>query len=221
MSKVVLFLMISLLATDAAGIAQSSPLLKDSIRPTEDQATRERLRNPPGSIGDFGIEDNADSPLKPELNDPTLYQDAPIETEDENTRERLKNSPTRKLIDNTDLPGIHDGPDPSPDPDTSAELKTAWVIWHKNVEQQIQKRFKEVAQKHFHAQTLACRLVYSISINGRISNIRVIERSPGSNFHWVALMALNSMKESPILEFPKGSGRRVVEKSSTFKLNSR
>jgi|AGTN01.2.fsa_nt_gi hypothetical protein len=109
---------------------------------------------------------------------------------------------------------------PSNDPDAaSPELQVAWDIWHKNVAMQIYQRFDAIAQKFFHGRPLACQVAYTVTRDGRIINVRMLQKSPNIMFNSSLLLVINSMRGNPVLQFPMGSRRGVVEKTATFTRN--
>jgi hypothetical protein len=109
---------------------------------------------------------------------------------------------------------------PSNDPDAaSPELQVAWDIWHKNVAMQIYQRFDGIAQKFFHGRPLACQVAYAVTRDGRVINVRMLQKSPNIMFNSSLLLVINSMRGNPVLQFPMGSRRQVVEKTATFTRN--
>jgi len=117
------------------------------------------------------------------------------------------------------LPDVDDGApstQPVEDPDTSTEIKSAWVAWHKNLDNAIADRFSKIATKHYDKGSLTCQISYTISRAGRVTNLRLLEKSPNLLFNSSGLLVLHSMQGSPQLAFPNGSRRTVVNKVTTF-----
>lgn len=105
------------------------------------------------------------------------------------------------------------------DPDSSDPgLQEAWDLWHKRVATQVYSRFEAIARIH-RDKPLACQIGYSITRDGRIVNLRMIQKSPDPMFNSTLLVIISSMKGNPVLQFPAGSKRQIVEKTATFTRN--
>ena len=107
------------------------------------------------------------------------------------------------------------------DPDAhSPQLQLAWDQWHRAVAEEIFRRFDGLAQRAFaQSRPLACRVAYTVTNTGIITNVRMIQKSPNIVFNSMLLMVLKSMNGNPILSFPQGSRRQFVEKTGTFSRN--
>ncbi len=107
------------------------------------------------------------------------------------------------------------------DPDAhSPQLQLAWDQWHRAVAEEIFKRFDGLAQRAFaQSRPLACRVAYTVTNAGTITNVRMIQKSPNLVFNTMLLMVLKSMNGNAILSFPQGSRRQFVEKTGTFSRN--
>lgn len=157
-------MVVTFLASQTAGIAQSGNYLRDSWRPT-DQKTRERLRTLDQTGSESQEKTNEANPVQFEQHKPLNAGDSPIKTEDDEIREQLKNNlspqPTVSPTDEEDSSKAK-----ADDPDTSPELIKDWDLWHKHVATEIYRRFDQIAQKLFHGRPLSCRVGYSQISNG-------------------------------------------------------
>ncbi len=106
------------------------------------------------------------------------------------------------------------------DPDETAEMQLAWDEWHRRVAEAIFIRFDGLAQKAFaNSRPLNCQVVYTVRRDHQITNIRMVQNSPNMMYNAMILMVIKSMNGNPILEFPGGSRRMMVEKLGNFTRN--
>jgi len=138
--------------------------------------------------------------------------DSPIRTEDDDIREQLE----KNFSGSTNSTNNKSDSSIQADPDESRELKIAWDQWHKRVGAAIYARFNFIAREQFADKPLRCRIACSITRDGRIINIRLLQKSPNLMFNSSLLMMLTSIKENSILQFPPGSRKQIVEKTIDF-----
>lgn len=106
------------------------------------------------------------------------------------------------------------------DPESVGQMKLAWDQWHKRVAESIYVKYNGLARVAFkRSRPLAARVAYTVSRNGQITNVRLIQRSPNLIFNTMIFGVLKSMNGNPILAFPQGSQRMSVEKTGTFLWN--
>ncbi len=106
------------------------------------------------------------------------------------------------------------------DPDSSQQMQLAWDEWHRRVAEAIFIRFDALANKAFPtSRPLGCQVVYTVTRDHQITNVRVIQKSPNIVFNTMTMLVLKSMNGSPMLEFPAGSRRMSVEKLGNFTRN--
>lgn len=106
------------------------------------------------------------------------------------------------------------------DPESVGQMKLAWDQWHKRVAESIYVKYNGLARVAFkRSRPLAARVAYTVTRNGQITNVRLIQRSPNLIFNTMIFGVLKSMNGNPILTFPQGSQRMTVEKTGTFLWN--
>ncbi len=106
------------------------------------------------------------------------------------------------------------------DPDNSQHMQIQWELWHRRVAEAIFVRFDALAQQAFpHSRPIACQAAYTVTRDKQITSVKLLQKSPNIVFNGMLLMVLKSMNGNPILEFPPGSRRQVVEKTGTFSRN--
>ncbi len=106
------------------------------------------------------------------------------------------------------------------EPDSSAEMQLLWDAWHKRVAESIYMRYNGLAQMAFKASPpLMCQVSYCVARDGRIGNVRILQKSPNPMYNAMLLGVINSMTNNPVLEFPPNSRRQYVEKTGTFTWN--
>ena len=106
------------------------------------------------------------------------------------------------------------------DPEMSQEMQLQWDLWHKRVAEAIFVRFDNIAQQQFAvSRPLACVASYTVTANGQIKDIRLIQNSPDIKYNMMLMMVLQQMNGNPILQFPPGTHRQFVCKTGTFSRN--
>lgn len=111
-------------------------------------------------------------------------------------------------------------PPANQDPESVGQMKLAWDMWHKRVAQAIYVKYDKLVKMGFkRSRPLAARAVYTVTRDGRIINVKLVQRSNNLFFNTMIFGVLKSMNGSPILAFPQGSRRMVVEKTGRFLWN--
>ncbi len=106
------------------------------------------------------------------------------------------------------------------DPDDSQELRSAWQLWHRRVDEAVFVRFDGVAQRAFaNSRPFSCEAAYTVTHDRQIINVRLLKKSHNIVYNSMLLMVLKSMNGNPLLEFPSGSKREFVEKTGVFTRN--
>ncbi|SRR5579875_196973 len=117
-------------------------------------------------------------------------------------------------------------PPPNPpgsrkDPDASPQMEVAWDAWHQRVAKALFQRFNAMAKMAFkYSPPLACKVGYTVTREGTVKNIRVLEPSTDVSFDVLVTTALKSISgDKDLLQFPLGSHRAEVERTGTFSQN--
>jgi hypothetical protein len=107
------------------------------------------------------------------------------------------------------------------DPDSSPEMRLAWDVWHHRVAEAIYVRFNAMAQLAFrYSRPLAVYVSYTVTRDGRVTNIQLLQKSPNVAFNAMVFMVVNSMSgQKDTLAFPQGSRRMTVDKGGMFTQN--
>lgn len=107
------------------------------------------------------------------------------------------------------------------DPDSTPEMKLLWDAWHRRVAEAVFIRYSSLANAGFaNSPPIAAIAAYSVSRDGRISNIHLNQKSPNPLFNACVMMAIQSLNGNmAVLQFPPNSRRMNVEKSGTFTQN--
>lgn len=106
------------------------------------------------------------------------------------------------------------------DPESVGHMKLAWDEWHKRVAESIYLKYANLAKVAFkRSQPLTARVSYTVTRNGQITNVQLVQRSPNLIFNTMIFGVLKSMNGNPILAFPQGSRRMTVDKTGTFLWN--
>ena len=199
-----------------AGPSLSREDIKNNDPFSEDSSTQEDVFDAPDGSFDAGsqlpqqplsgnVQESAPPPFQG-TSMPPMQEQAMLPPPQQAQQQMIPQTPRRVI-------------DPN-DPDKSEALQLAWDAWHKRVADEIFRRFDAVAQKAFaHSRPLACRVAYTVTKDGSVDNIRVLERSPNILFNSMLLLVLKSMKGNPVLAYPPGSRRMSVEKTGTFSRN--
>lgn len=106
------------------------------------------------------------------------------------------------------------------DPDSSQELMLAWDDWHKRVAEAVFIKVQTLAGTALmRSPPLMAQVGYTVSKDGRIGNVQMLQPSQNSFYDEIIMTAVRSMETSPLLQFPPGSKRMTVQKFSTFQHN--
>ena len=101
------------------------------------------------------------------------------------------------------------------------EMQVAWDAWHRRVGEAVFNRFNQMAKAAFkYSDQLACKVSYTVTRDGQIKDIKVLDQSPNIMFNTLVTTALKSLSgDIDLLQFPEGSRRQEVEKIATFTQN--
>ncbi|MBS1957021.1 MAG: hypothetical protein JST89_22720 [Cyanobacteria bacterium SZAS-4] len=107
------------------------------------------------------------------------------------------------------------------DPDSTPEMKLLWDAWHRRVAEAVFIRYSSLANAGFaNSPPIGAIAAYSVSRDGRISNIRLNQKSPNPLYNACVIMAIQSLNGNmQILQFPPNSRRMNVEKLGQFTQN--
>ncbi len=107
------------------------------------------------------------------------------------------------------------------DPDMTPEMQLAWDIWHQRVAQAIYQKWNFFASAAFkYSPPLAARAIYTVTRDGRITDVRLLQRSPNIMFNALILQSIKSMSgDLALLQFPSGSHRTTFYQTATFTQN--
>jgi hypothetical protein len=107
------------------------------------------------------------------------------------------------------------------DPDNSPEMQLAWDEWHKRVAAAVYDKFNAIAQMAFkYSQPLSCYVTYTVTNDGRITNVNLPQKSTNVAFNAMVLLVINSISgQTDLLCFPTGSRRMFVNKAGMFTQN--
>ncbi len=107
------------------------------------------------------------------------------------------------------------------DPDSTPEMKLLWDAWHRRVAEAVFVRYSTMANAGFaNSPPIGAIAAYSVSRDGRISNVRLNQKSPNPLYNACVLMAIQSLNGNmAILQFPPNSRRMNVEKVGQFTQN--
>ena len=106
------------------------------------------------------------------------------------------------------------------DPESVGQMKLAWDMWHKRVAEAIYVKYDRLVKMGFSkSRPLAARARYTVTRDGRIINVKLIQKSNNFLYNTMIFGVLKSMNGSPILAYPQGSRRMVVEKTGRFLWN--
>jgi hypothetical protein len=102
--------------------------------------------------------------------------------------------------------------------DQDSQMQLMWDLWHKRIGEEIFKRFNFFAKAAFkYSPPLVCRVTYTVTSTGDITNITMLNKSPDLMFNLLVLTVIKSLNgEQAILQFPPGSQRLSVTKTGTF-----
>src|SRR5262249_35500208 len=105
--------------------------------------------------------------------------------------------------------------------DEGPEMQVAWDAWHRRVGGAGFNRFNSMSKATFkYSEPLACKVSYTVTREGQIKNITMLDRSPNQMFDLLVTTALKSLSgDYAVLQFPEGSRRTEVEKIATFTQN--
>lgn len=107
------------------------------------------------------------------------------------------------------------------DPDSSPEMKLLWDAWHRRVAEAVFIRYSSLANAGFaNSPPIGAIAAYSVSRDGRISNVRLNQKSPNPLYNACIIMAIQSLNGNmAVLQFPPNSRRMSVEKLGQFTQN--
>lgn len=107
------------------------------------------------------------------------------------------------------------------DPDSSPEMKLLWDAWHRRVAEAVFIRYSTMANAGFaNSPPIGAVAAYTVSRDGRISNVHLNQKSPNPLYNACVLMAIQSLNGNmAILQFPPNSRRMSVEKVGQFTQN--
>lgn len=106
------------------------------------------------------------------------------------------------------------------DPDQSASMKLLWDTWHHRLAETIYFRFSKLSKLGFNnSMPLSCSASYVVTRDGRITNLKLLSKSPNFLYNTMVMEVLQSLNRDPVLSFPPGSRRMMVDKSGTFSNN--
>lgn len=107
------------------------------------------------------------------------------------------------------------------DPDSTPEMKLLWDAWHRRVAEAVFIRYSSLANAGFaNSPPIGAIAAYSVSRDGRISNVRLNQKSPNPLYNACIIMAIQSLNGNmAVLQFPPNSRRMSVEKLGQFTQN--
>ncbi|MBS2000000.1 MAG: hypothetical protein U0103_00480 [Candidatus Obscuribacterales bacterium] len=107
------------------------------------------------------------------------------------------------------------------DPDSSPEMKLLWDAWHHRVAEAVFIRYSTMANAGFaNSPPIGAIAAYTVSRDGRISNVHLNQKSPNALYNACVIMAIQSLNGNmAILQFPPNSRRMSVEKVGQFTQN--
>lgn len=107
------------------------------------------------------------------------------------------------------------------DADSTPEMKLLWDAWHRRVAEAVFIRYSSLANAGFaNSPPIGAVAAYSVSRDGRISNIRLNQKSPNALYNACIIMAIQSLNGNmAVLQFPPNSRRMNVEKLGQFTQN--
>lgn len=108
------------------------------------------------------------------------------------------------------------------DPDRNdPELQVAWDEWHRRIAEAVFARFNQMSKAAFkYSEPLACKVSYTVTREGQVKDIKMLDQSPNVMFDLLVTTVLKSVNgDIELLQFPEGSRRLQVEKTATFTQN--
>jgi hypothetical protein len=107
------------------------------------------------------------------------------------------------------------------DPDSTPEMRLLWDAWHRRVAEAVFVRYSSLANAAFaNSPPIGAIAAYSVSRDGRISNVRLNQKSGNPMYNAIVLMAIQSLNGNlAILQFPPNSRRMNMEKLGNFTQN--
>ncbi len=104
------------------------------------------------------------------------------------------------------------------DPDDTPEMRALWDKWHEKIKMALNQQLIVTAIKHYrHRGLKSCKIACTVSKEGQISNIRILQASNDSIFDTKLVASIKELSGYPILRFPPGSKRESVENTSNLK----
>jgi len=105
---------------------------------------------------------------------------------------------------------------PVADPDPYS-MKSAWNSWQRTFEDAACIQFANLSKLHTKTKKgLKCEIVYTVSNDGSVTDIFVLQTSGDQLFDNKVRAALVLMSYKPFVQFPTGSKRFYVKKSTIF-----
>jgi hypothetical protein len=103
----------------------------------------------------------------------------------------------------------------------SPELQIAWDAWHQRIGQAVFARFNNMSKAAFkYSEPLACKVSYTVTREGHLKDIKILDPSPNPMFNVLVTTAIKSINgDLELLQFPEGTRRTEVEKIGTFTQN--
>lgn len=107
------------------------------------------------------------------------------------------------------------------DPDSSHEMQLAWDEWHRRVAEAIFNQIQSLAGTFLkRTGPLICVINYNVTRDGRVLNVKMQQNSPNLFYNAMVYKTVVGMSGNPVLAFPQGSRRMMVDKVSTFGHNN-
>lgn len=119
-----------------------------------------------------------------------------------------------------DSPGTDPGSGAANDPDSWLALE--WDAWHRRVAQSIYQKWIFFANAAFKNDPtpMLTRVSYVVTREGRIENVKFLERSPNVMFDSLTAQVIKSFNgDQETLRFPEGSRRSSIENFGVFSQN--
>jgi len=100
-----------------------------------------------------------------------------------------------------------------PDPAVSSE---SWNAWQTRLQEELCARLNKLNAGTFTASEASCEVSYRISRDGSISFVNVVRPSLSPKFDEFVVNTIKSLAKDPLLAFPLGCDKRVIERSGTY-----
>ncbi len=107
------------------------------------------------------------------------------------------------------------------DPDSSREMQLAWDEWHRRVAEAIFNQIQSLAGTFLkRTAPLVCVINYQVTRDGRVTNVHMQQNSSNLFYNAMVYKTVCGMSGNPVLAYPQGSRRMIVDKLSTFGHNT-